>query len=329
MIPRLSDPARELEAAVSACAVTDRSDVARILATGPDLLSLLHRLSTGDVDSLAPGEGRTTVVTNAKGRIVERVSVHHLGAEGVLLVAGPGSSERLLAHLRRYTFAEDTGLSDITPKTFAYALVGPRWPEAALALGLPDLAPYAAARATLATVPVTVVRSSGFDAEGLMVVGGLEHAAVAGAALAAAAEAAGGGGIGGESLEAWRIFRGLPAAGHELTEDYNPLEAGLREAVSFTKGCYVGQEVIARLNTYKKVSRCLVRLELSGDPPAPGAGLEAGGEATGTLTSAIAVPGEDRVAALGYVRDEDAGRDEIDVLDGPGRRRARVLGPAR
>ena len=307
MIPRLGDPTSELAAAESACAVADRSSLARILATGPDLLSLLHRLSTGDVDSLKPGEGRATVVTNAKGRIVERVAVHHLGAEGVLLVAGPGSSDRLLDHLRRFTFSEDTGLSDITPATFAYAIVGPRWPEAARAAGLPDLAPYAAARATLAGAPVTVARTSGFDADGVLVIGGLEHAAGAGAALVAAAQTRGGGGIDEESLESWRILRGLPATGHELTEEYNPLEAGLREAISFTKGCYVGQEVIARLNTYDKVSRKLVRLELpqASEPPAAGDAVLHGGRAIGVVTSAVRPAGRGAPVALAFVKIRD------------------------
>ena len=307
MIPRLGDPARELAAAESACAVADRSSLARILATGPDLLSLLHRLSTGDVDSLKAGEGRPTVVTSAKGRIVERLVAHHLGAEGVLLVAGPGSSDRLLSHLRRYTFAEDTGLTDVTPTTFAFAIVGPRWPEAARAAGLPDLAPYAASRATLAGVPVTVARASGFDADGVMVIGPIENAARAGAALVAAAETCGGGGIGEDSLESWRILRGLPAAGHELTEEYNPLEAGLREAISFTKGCYVGQEVIARLNTYDKVSRKLIRLELpsASEPPAAGDAVVHGGREIGVVTSAVRPAGRRAPVALAFVKVRD------------------------
>ena len=75
--------------------------------------------------------------------------------------------------------------------------------------------------------------------------------------------------IEGEELERWRIAAGLPAAGHELTEDWNPLEAGLWDHVSFTKGCYVGQEVVARLRTYDKVSREIVRLRAGLDGSEP------------------------------------------------------------
>ena len=73
-------------------------------------------------------------------------------------------------------------------------------------------------------------------------------------------------------METRRILLGIPAPGHELTEDYNPLEAGLGEAVSFTKGCYVWQEVVARLNTYDTVSRRLVGLVFRADGAAPPVG---------------------------------------------------------
>lgn len=108
-------------------------------------------------------------------------------------------------------------------------------------------------------------------------------------------------------LEILRLEAGLPAAGRELTEDYNPWEARLQDAVSLDKGCYVGQEVIARLNTYDKVSKLLVRLRFAGAAvPDPGAPLQFEGHVTGTLTSAATIPGSDQVIALGYVKDEDA-----------------------
>lgn len=293
-----------LDAAERACAVADRSDLGRLTGTGPDLLGLLHRLSTGDVKDLAPGEGRATVLTNAKGRIVERLSAHHLGPDGVLLIAGAGSASRVLAHLRKFTFAEDTGLADTTESTFAYALIGPRWPEAAKTAGIPELAPYGAGAYTLAGARVQALRTNGFDGDGLMLVGPRDSAGPVLSALADAAAAVGGASIDPHGLEAWRILKGLPASGHELTEDHNPLEAGLRDAVSFTKGCYVGQEVVARLNTYGKVSSALVRLTLSAGAPVPsgGAAVAAGGSPVGTVTSAILPEGREAPVALAYVK---------------------------
>jgi folate-binding protein YgfZ len=306
-----------LDAALQTCAVLDRSDLGRLLATGPDLLALLHRLSTGDVKSLAPGEGRETVITNAKGRIVERLFVHHLGNDGVLLVSGPGGSARVLVHLKKFTFAENTGLADITESTFAAALLGPRYAECARTVGIPELAPYATASVVIAATEVHVVRTNGFDADGVLVIGPKDGAGSVVGALTAAVAAVSGSTLDAEGLESWRILKGLPASGHELTEDYNPLEAGLRNAISFTKGCYVGQEVVARLNTYDKVSRALVRLDFAAGTPTPavGAPVLVGGVVAGAVTSAILPDGRTAPVALAYVKTRELGdaTKQVDV----------------
>ncbi len=306
-----------LEAAEKACAIVDRSNLGRILATGPDLLDLLNRLSTGDVKTLRPGEGAATVLTTAKGRIVERLSVHHLGNDGVLLVAGPAGAPRTLAHLAKFTFAENTGLRDVSALTFALAILGPRWAEAARATGIPDLAPYGAASVAMAGIRVDVVRTNGFDAEGVLVIGPRERGSDVDGALVAAVGSVGGRAMDAESLEAWRILSGYPAHGHELTEEHNPLEAGLNDAISFTKGCYVGQEVVARLNTYGKVSRSLVRLAMSPDSavPAVGAPVVHGGTVVGAVTSAIRPPGHRAPVALAFVKTRElpAGVTELAI----------------
>lgn len=302
-----ADPALRLAAVLARCGVVDETPLARLVATGPDILDLLHRLGTGDVKGLQAGEGRATVLTSAKGRIVERLSVHHLGGDGIMLVGGPGSAERIVSHLRKFTFSERIELTDRTPSTSAFALVGPEWRSAALAAGLPELVPYGAASGTLGGRPVHVLRSNGFDPDGLMAVCAREDAEAVGRALAHAVEGAGGAELDGASFEAWRIIRGFPAMGAELTEERNPLEAGLRDAVSFTKGCYVGQEIIARLNTYGKVSRELVRLELAPGAPTPprGAAVRCEGRDVGAITSATSVPGRDFVVAIAYVKSRE------------------------
>lgn len=301
------------------------------MATGPDLLSLLHRLSTGDVKDLSPGQGRETVVTSPKGRIVERLFVTHFGADGVLLLAGPAGAPRVLAHLKKFTFAENTGLSDVTEVTCAFALIGPKWAEAAREAGIPELSPCGSAPLTLAGVDVRAVRTNGFDTNGVLVIGPSNEAGRLRVNLTDATERVGGGSIDSEALEAWRILRGLPAPGHELTEDFNPLEAGLHEAVSFAKGCYVGQEVVARLNTYRKVSRALVVLELEPGAaiPAPGASIVQNGGTIGIVTSAVLPPGHQSPVALGYVKTRElaAGGKNVSVDDGGNLRLATVIRP--
>jgi folate-binding protein YgfZ len=314
------DPGRGLAAALLACGVADRSAQTRLLATGPDILDLIHRLSTGDVKTLGEGEGRPTVLTSAKGRIVERLSVHHFGREGVLLLAGVGAAVPILEHLRKYTFAERTELTDVTDATAAFALVGPKWRDASRAAGLPSVPAYGAVVTMLDTARVRVLGTNGFDDDGILVVGAKEHAGTIETILTAAVESVGGAAMTADDVEAWRVVRGLPDRGAELDDEHNPLEAGLKDAVSFTKGCYVGQEVVARLNTYGKVSRRLIRLELSRGAAAParGAPVRHDGREIGAITSAVNHPGLGAAVALAYVkaRELPAGSTTLTVDDG-------------
>jgi folate-binding protein YgfZ len=108
--------------------------------------------------------------------------------------------------------------------------------------------------------------------------------------------------VGADAVEAVRIERGIPAFGKELTEDYNPHEANLVHHVSFSKGCYIGQEVIARLQTYQKVSKYLVGLRWDGEGPALDSFLVHDGKRMGIVTSAARLPHTGANVGLGYVR---------------------------
>jgi folate-binding protein YgfZ len=293
-----------LRAALESCAVADRSALGRLIGTGPDLLDLLHRLSTADLKALSAGEGRPTVLTTPKGRIVERLLVSHLGDAGVLLVAGSGSARRVQDHLARYTFAEKTGLADATAGTFQLALLGPGAGTALEAAGLPRPGAWAPLAVEVGGVGAHLLGHDGLSGQGYSLVGPLDGRDAAHAALVSGARAVGGVAVDRNVDEAHRILRGDAAGGHELTEEHNPLEAGLLDAVSFDKGCYVGQEVVARLNTYDKVSRVLVGLELpaGAEPPRPGAALFIEGKSVGTVTSAVTPPGWNHPVALAYVK---------------------------
>lgn len=266
---------------------------ARLVGTGKDLLDLLHRLSTQDLRGLPVGRGLPTVLTSPKGRIVERLFVHRIAEGEVLLVGGEDRAGAILAHLRKFTFAENTGLTDVTDETVCFALLG--GDSAAV---VPDPCPWGAVRAEIEGVPVTVLGQDGFTSEGRSLVAAARDRDRLRAFLAARAAE-----IDPGALEAWRIERAHPATGRELTEEWNPLEAGLRDHVSFTKGCYVGQEVVARLNTYDKVSRTIARLRVSGPGPfpEPGAPVESGDRSIGRLTSLAVLP-EGGAIGLAYVK---------------------------
>ena len=146
--------------------------------------------------------------------------------------------------------------------------------------------------------PVKVVRTDALGIPGYDVVAPADHAAGVWLDLADRGAVP----IGELAAEAVRVEQGVPRFGRELGEDYNPLEAGLLPYVSFDKGCYIGQEVVVRLNTYRKVQKRLMGIALDGEKPESDALVEADGSQVGFLTSVVDSPALGRPLALAYVR---------------------------
>ena len=298
---RYADTTSENRAALEGAALHDASRFGRLRATGVDALDLLNRLSTNHVERLPPGESAMTVLVDEKARIIDLLTVANLG-DGLLIFTSPGAAERVVQWLDKYTFAEEIAVQDVTDSTAALSLLGPESPTVlarAANVNVMNVAPSTTLRLSLDGVAASLVRRNApwLPSWDLVVPAGL--AARVWDALARA----GGTPMGEEAWQALRVERGVPIHGHELTEAYNPLEAGLAACVSFDKGCYVGQEVIARLDTYKKLQRRLARLRF---PPnaavAEGAALEQDGKRVGVLTSVATRPTDGAVLALGYVR---------------------------
>ena len=222
------------------------------------------------------------------------------------MLTGPENRQKVAEWIDFYTFVEDITVEDVTEDTVMVLLIGPRAESIVLhvcegEVAMPGSAGTVGVRVD--GIDATLVRSD---------VGRLPEYAIvvplAGAqTLWEAMLRQGAVPVGMDVLEAIRVERGMPVAGKELTEDYNPLEAGLLDYVSFNKGCYVGQEVVTRLDTYDKVQKHLVGLAFQGDSvPAEGATLFAGGKQTGTITSLATSPTSGRPIGLGYVRKAEA-----------------------
>lgn len=309
-------------AAHKGLALADRSQVGRVSMVGADCLDLLHRLSTQDLIKLQPGEGARTVLTSDKGRIVDLITVYRL-QERLLLLTSPERQQDTMTWLDRYTFSEDSVVLDVTPSTGLLALLGPKAPEllrTAAGADVAHLPKYGHVTATIRSVPVVLARGAE-PCEGIqvLVLDGERKAEVRDALIAAGAplgiEAVGQG-----AYDILRIEAGLGAYGKEYGEQYNPLEAQLRDSISFHKGCYIGQEVIARLDTYEKVQKLLVGLvlPLGGIPPA-GTKLQADGKEAGLITSATFSPALGRPIAIAYVSMKQAKGGtqlSVDGLDG-------------
>ena len=297
----------EHRAATQGVALADRSPVGRLQATGPDVLDLLNRLSTNRVDPLDPGAGAATVLTTNKGRIIDWLTVLHPGDRTVILTSPP-CAEAVRAWIDRYTIIEDVTVEDVTPTTALIGVLGPYAAaivEAVLGLAAVELPPMGCRTVPWGAGALLAARTDPLRVPGYDLMVDATDAAALWDALAEAGAAHGVQPIGLEAMEALRVENGLPRWGTELGDAYNPLEAGLTESVSWTKGCYIGQEIVARLWTYHKVQRYLVGLAFRGAGearPAPGASLRVGDARAGALTSVAFSPGAGALLGLGYLR---------------------------
>ena len=284
-------------------AVVDRAGCGRILLTGADRRSYLQGLLTNDIEVLRPGTGCYAAMLNAQGRMLTDMRVLELG-DGVLLDVPAGVTTAIRDHLDRFVFSEDVKVEDVTAVRSEIGLYGPRALEILKSAGTEGAAPslpFGITGVRIAGADALLVASDG-PAAGYDVISSVDDAAtVRQALLAAGAEIAS-----DEDLETLRIERGRPRFGADMTEDTIPLEAGLEDrAISRTKGCYVGQEVIVRVQDrgHGRVARRLVGLTFDAARPIPpvGAPLQAGGRDIGRITSATWSPALARPIALGYV----------------------------
>ncbi|MCI0438940.1 MAG: aminomethyltransferase family protein, partial [Chloroflexi bacterium] len=318
----------EYRAATEGVGLVDRSYVGRLKATGEDALDLIHRLSTNDLLPLQANEGACTVLTSAKGRIVDLTLVLRLQdrrfdklTTSLLLFTAPENRQKVAEWIDFYTFAEDISLRDITEETAMFSVLGPnatRLLHKATGRDAASMPRYASRTAAIGGVEATLVRSDFAGLPGYDLVANAADAPRLWTELLASGKELGIRPVGTRALDVVRVEQGVPAYGRELSEDYNPLEANLRDFISFTKGCYIGQEVVARLDTYKKVQKYLVGLSWDGDHiPGGEAYLTFDGKRAGKITSAVKSPRLGKMIGLGYVRKEQATTGATLTLESP------------
>ncbi|MBL8840882.1 MAG: aminomethyltransferase family protein [Planctomycetes bacterium] len=268
-VAHFGDPAAEAAAAFASGVVRDQSARARLRVRGKDRHDFVQRMCTNDVKRVAGAVGLAAAFTNAKGRLLDLVRIAERGEE-LLLLGSDGQAAPFKAWLEKHVVMEELELLDAAESDASLLAFGPR-AEAAVRSVLGELpAPvdggFGVRRAPFAGGEVVLL---GMGAPPLHSIELVAPAALAGPLFARLVEA----GLAPIGEEAWsqvRVEAGIPQHGREIQENANPLEAGLLHAVSFQKGCYIGQEVVARLNSYAKVQRHLVgvRFPASVDPAA-------------------------------------------------------------
>ena len=317
------DQAAEYAAASESAILLDRSHEGRILLEGPDRFELVNRMSTNDVSRLALGVGKPTVFVNANARILFRASCFSL-SRGLLLISEAGQGGALAKTLRRNIFFGDkVAVNDSSASTSQFALHGAKASRvmeklAPEALELPPLG-CAEVDSDEGDLIVGRRKSIGGDHWNLIVKGDA-GAAVHRRLLSIGSEY----GLipaGSLTYNSLRIRSGR-AAGLELSSDYIPLEVGLWDEISFSKGCYTGQEIIARMESRGRLAKTLVKIALTSMVDAPAA-IYARNKPVGRLTSSAAAP-DGQIHALAVVK-VDSAHAGTDLAVGPDGVSASVL----
>ena len=320
MIPAVS--AAAYDAARRRAAFLDRSDRGRIVVSGSERASYLQGLLTNDIVALKAGQGCYTAYLTAQGRMIADLYAYELGDVMLLTMTG-GVKDGVMAKLDQFIFSEDVQLGDVTGTFAQIAIVGPGAAATVTSIvggaseaALREMPEHGNARGQWAggAAIVTRVTDTGEPGFDLFV----EHAQAG--ALKAALLAAGVVELDEVNAAAVRVESGMPLFGRDMDGETIPLEAGIESrAISFTKGCYVGQEVIIRVlhRGHGRVARKLVGLTLDGDRvPEAGAAIRSGDREIGNVTSSTASPALQRPIALGYVhRDFFEPGTEVSVGD--------------
>jgi tRNA-modifying protein YgfZ len=292
----------------------------RILLTGADRRAYLQGLLTNDIEALTPGTGCYAAMLTAQGRMMTDARVLELG-DGILLDVPPAVTAAIRDHLDRFIFAEDVVVQDVTAERAELGVYGPRAADVlrqAVTTGaLPgDL--YASTRAEIAGADVILVRS---DDPGIA---GYDVIVSAGSAPAVQRALRQAGAVPASEIETdvVRVESGRPKFGADMDTETIPLEAGIEDrALSRTKGCYVGQEVIVRVldRGGGRVARRLAGFALSPASPLPASGtrVHASGKDVGWITSAVSSPARGPIA-LGYVHRDFTPPGTSVTIDGSG-----------
>ncbi len=286
----------------------------RLFAKGKDAIDLLHRMSTNDMKPLeeAIPQAAITVLTNEKGRFIDVLKVVRDGKGDVILITSKGLEETAIRWLDKFTIMEDARFEPATDKIVQFLICGPNATAVVSQYAGQNL--REASRASvfdlqIESIHATLVKAPSLAGNGWFILTASDAASKVWSKLETDVLVHDGVILDSELFEVLRIENGTPMAPNEINDKHNPLELKLAsEAVSFTKGCYIGQEVIARLDAQNKVQRQLVGLKFGDQMPHVGDRISDEsligtplGDEIGEITSLASSPANGNIG-LGYVR---------------------------
>jgi len=283
------------------CGLVDRSNRGMLLVEGPEATEYLQGQLTNDIEALGAGEGCYAALLDRKGHMQADMRVLRLAEDQIWIDTEPVGLEAARRHLQTYKIGRDVEVEDVSADRALLSLIGPRAVELACS---PPLVEHSSAEIAVAGIECHAVGA----ASGVDLIAESEDVERLHTALLAAGATE----VSDEATEILRIEAGVPRFGAEMDAGTMPAEAGIVErAVSFSKGCYIGQETVARLHYKGKPNRHLRGLRLS-TPTAPGAPLRLDDKEVGRIGSSCVSPAHGPIG-LAILRREAAPGDELAV----------------
>ncbi len=329
---QFTDAVSEHHAVRNSVGIVDLSYRSRHQLTGDDRAKFLHRIISNDIEGLSAGQGTYATLLTHRGKIIADLNIYVL-EDAIIIDAAPETAENLFGELDKYIIADDVELSDLTAETGAIAVHGPKSSELVQSvLGVSDVAALPERYNCVREVderfkhPIVCVRTDTTGEVGYMLYTAAEALASLWEALMTEGSQFNVQPIGWNALESLRIEAGIPRYGTELTDAVIPLEAELEHAIDFEKGCYIGQEIVARMKYRGHPNRLLRGIEIDDSPTArddcelrPGARVFNADKEVGWVTSTTFAPTLGKKVALGYVRiavTEAGNRVQIETSNG-------------
>jgi folate-binding protein YgfZ len=305
---RFTDPQVEFGALLSGCAVYDLGFRAFISLTGEDRVRWLNGMVTNNIRDLAVGQGVYAFLLNPQGRILGDMVVHNLG-EKLVVETDRSQVEKIVATFEHYIIMDDVEVADISAKQTALGAAGPKARALLNAAGievaelqpLQRIAPRCSCECEC--VECAVVRGDDAQPESYEIWLAPQDVSKAWRALRAAGATA----VGSEALEMWRIADGIPLYGVDIRERDLPQETEQMRALNFSKGCYVGQEIVERIRSRGNVHRKFTGFVAEGRVAiVPGEKIMSDEKEVGVVTSVtvLRAPTGEQTVALGYIRRE-------------------------
>lgn len=298
------DAKAEYETLLSGCAVYDLGWRAKIVLTGSDRMRWANGMVTNNVRDLPDGRGNYSFMLNAQGRIQADLYVYNMG-DHLMVDTEWWQKAKILELFDKFIIMDDVEVADISEKLTAVAVQGPKALATLRAMGLTiadEVEPLKVEQMVWDGVGISVTRMASNVAQTYEIWLASENASKLWDALIAAGAKP----VGTDALEMFRVAAGVPRYGVDITEKHIPQETEQMHALHFSKGCYLGQEIVERVRSRGAVHRHFTGFKVNGPAPHNGAEAQIQGKKVGEITSAFRVPvnAHEETLALGYVRNE-------------------------